>query len=1373
MGVPKYFRWVSERYPLIRQKLDGEGSVPEIDNFYLDVNGIIHHCSHGENMEEALSHDQIAEGVFQAIDKLFQIAKPKKYFFIAVDGVAPRAKMNQQRSRRTRAGAERMQALEAGDKLATFDSNCITPGTEFMDRLEKELQFFVKKKVAEDVFWRRATVIFSGHSVPGEGEHKIIEFMRKRKDEPGYDPNEVHCWQGLDADLVFLALSTHEPHTMILRSEVTFGRPREGAVNFSKRTQSNDVVKGFEILHVSLLREYIELEFDEMKTKLPFEYDLERIIDDYVFLAFFVGNDFLPTLPTLNIKQGALQMLFEFYRECLPTWKSYLTCPMPGRGQKVGQEGYIGCSGGIVEENGAVFTGGLCLEHVEDILAKVGAEETDSIASMLDEWKQVKRKRERSEVDAPVPVFPSFQPNEASGGLIESFRRWHYGYRLGVPQDPALPDAHHFAHIHSSPASSREVVRDYLEGLLWVRCYYTGGVGSWTWYYPHHYAPFSSDFVDLHEFSREFSQGFAPSMPFPPLMQLLSVLPIHSRPLLPKELGHLMVDDQFKAVYPEEVAIDMEGKQNDWEGVVLLPFLDIASLEEAARRVFARLNEADAKRNAFRLSTVVQSKVDITKPAIEYKSPCPRVAPSFRSSSLITKEVSVEHIFGSACGYVYRCKLLDGVLKGIAAPAGIPSLFHLPYYHVLKDMRVSVFGGFSRLPSISIQIEAKKVPTRELPASSPLIAERLKGQMIYVDYPYLRPALVTGVIDGTTRTTIEMKGGVPTLKTTSLTEGDRHQYKKHMDGIESKLKSTMAVEVDNFKALLIVKRVVGVKEDKDGKKARVYAESSGSSGDDDFYAYPLALTCLMMLKRDMRLEEEVSAPLLSTSLPIGSDVIVTRKEYAGYTGQVVEHRDGLVIVALPSVLPTYPLRPYYNVMKEAEGGMLSLQSAARLCKTSNFFFSILMGQVFVNSLNGTVDAGLRLKFDKKGLSVLGMARKGTKGWEFAPEVVEIFGEYRRRFPTLIRAMEKANGFDEIKRLPITDLFPVEVEENFERLKGWLDSLPVRNAPLVKYDSFLLPASGIQVLLQLIEGQNSEERRVRERGGELTGTVLELGQHECAAAMSTLPLLPHEESTAMNAVGQTVGTKQEGAGVLAGGFKVGDRVVCKGGSSGLPFGAQGFVIGAAGGQLCVLLDKATMVGTSLSGSVPKGRGILIHPSMLLNLSPYLHGGKVGMRAKREGMEEVTEAMSTLNVRDGVRMGKGQDTTEKAPSATGSARSPPSTAPLSVPVSMPLPSSTPARTMPPPAAVSNTAGAAAGVAEPRSVEQPRAAVEKKVVPPAVRGSTPSTDPASFSWDPVQYWAMLVRMGERKQAKRQAGDGGKKGRLSEDDVRSALRD
>src|ERR1700736_5897376 len=75
----------------------------------------------------------------------------------------------------------------------------------------------------------------------------------------------------------------------------------------------------FYLLHLSLMREYLDLEFRDIEPVLPFNYNLERVIDDFILLAVFVGNDFLPNLPDLHIHENGLERLFDVYKKILPS----------------------------------------------------------------------------------------------------------------------------------------------------------------------------------------------------------------------------------------------------------------------------------------------------------------------------------------------------------------------------------------------------------------------------------------------------------------------------------------------------------------------------------------------------------------------------------------------------------------------------------------------------------------------------------------------------------------------------------------------------------------------------------------------------------------------------------------------------------------------------------------------------------------------------------------------------------------------------------------------------------------------------------------------------------------------------------------------
>ena len=230
MGIPKFYRWLSERFPVINQEISDLSLLPEFDNMYLDMNGIIHSATHGnDDISSTPSKKDMMNGIFQSIDKMVtRIAKPKKLLYMAIDGPAPRAKLNQQRSRRFASAkdlAEQKRQLElAGEKVPddAFDSNCITPGTEFMAEVSANLKYFIRKKIKEDKLWQGLNIIFSGAEVPGEGEHKIMEYIRYMKSQPDYDPNTRHCMYGQDADLIILGIASHEPHFTLLREQVNF-----------------------------------------------------------------------------------------------------------------------------------------------------------------------------------------------------------------------------------------------------------------------------------------------------------------------------------------------------------------------------------------------------------------------------------------------------------------------------------------------------------------------------------------------------------------------------------------------------------------------------------------------------------------------------------------------------------------------------------------------------------------------------------------------------------------------------------------------------------------------------------------------------------------------------------------------------------------------------------------------------------------------------------------------------------------------------------------------------------------------------------------------------------------------------------------------
>ena len=165
MGVPTFYRYIHEKFPkavrdYIEVMPDGLEAATEadwsaepnpngieVDNLYLDFNGIVHNATHPEDRPAPSGFDAMMLEVFRRVDRIVLAARPRRLLYLALDGVAPRAKMNQQRSRRfmavREASSRRPSALDAAggedDGDGRFDHNAITPGTEFMQQLGRAM----------------------------------------------------------------------------------------------------------------------------------------------------------------------------------------------------------------------------------------------------------------------------------------------------------------------------------------------------------------------------------------------------------------------------------------------------------------------------------------------------------------------------------------------------------------------------------------------------------------------------------------------------------------------------------------------------------------------------------------------------------------------------------------------------------------------------------------------------------------------------------------------------------------------------------------------------------------------------------------------------------------------------------------------------------------------------------------------------------------------------------------------------------------------------------------------------------------------------------------------------------------------------------
>ena len=541
MGIKYFFSWLRRTFSNNVKTLkihDNLTELAQIDHFLVDMNGIFHYCcqktyeygsfkpKHPQPLKKTYSLKkqlELFEMIGNYVDRLIRFVQPKKRVVLAIDGPAPLSKQCQQRSRRYRS------ALERDDGV--FDSNCITPGTKFLDHLSKYMERFIRLKLQEGV-WGDIEVVFSSEKVAGEGEHKLVKYVREHGDE-----KEQYMIQGMDADLIMLSLATHFPYFHILR---------ENPYKYEHEYYYIDMSSIRENLVNVLLTEQSLLE--------------DRVyINDFITMIFFTGNDFLPHIPTVEILEGGVENLFETYRQVI---KSY----------------------GPITNN----VNRLNLESLRIFIGTLSLHEKDMLLS--------KRKKSINFPDHLLEKHTSLQLDGEFSLNWEKYREEYYSTKMNLNKEEEIMDA----------------CIKYVEGLQWVLTYYTEGVSNWKWFYPYSYAPFLSDIEKALEYiidtdkkskakkdkaKRRENYLNHSNSPYLPFMQLLCVLPKQSKHLLPEPLSDLMTNPSLSDFFPDKISIDLDGKHNEWEGVVLLPQIDFSVLEKEYQKAIKSVDKKDNYRN--------------------------------------------------------------------------------------------------------------------------------------------------------------------------------------------------------------------------------------------------------------------------------------------------------------------------------------------------------------------------------------------------------------------------------------------------------------------------------------------------------------------------------------------------------------------------------------------------------------------------------------------------------------------------------------------------------------------------------------------------------------------------------------------------------
>eukprot|EP01119_Soliformovum_irregulare_P010105 TRINITY_DN246_c11_g1_i1.p1 TRINITY_DN246_c11_g1~~TRINITY_DN246_c11_g1_i1.p1 ORF type:complete len:1228 (-),score=492.18 TRINITY_DN246_c11_g1_i1:74-3757(-) len=1202
MGVPKLYRWLVRRYPLLTKNVT-QAPTSDFDNLYLDFNSIVHNCAHSSDDSITLkSEKEIISNVFNYIEILFGIVQPKKLLYISVDGVAPRAKMNQQRQRRFRYSERREQQIAAmkqeGQSTENlFDSNCITPGTEFMQKLTEHLRFFVDRKVSTDRKWKDIQVIVSGSQVPGEGEHKIAEYIRKAKTKADYDPATSHCLYGLDADLIMLALATHEPYFTLIREEVS-GKTRK-----NERTPTN-----FEFLSISLLREYLQLEFSGISSEVPF--DLERFIDDFVFLCFFVGNDFIPCLPYLEIDDNGLNTLLDIYRRLFPIWKGYLVQAESG---KIKLDALISYFQAIAASETKQLIQAVRFEERQKALEK--PEENSQVESVKQVKKEVEKKPEpvkqeakawgkaalssstekvqveelpkkeiepKKEVEpkkdeTPVSTSTNQDVNLGASNLLKAILKIgpqptqeeistefikSLTLSTSTPQveisvlspDDAVAVAALKLKFYclrlgkeASEINNAKFQRDfqeqYIRGLIWTLHYYYHGHVSWSWYFPYFSAPFSGDLaltpVDL-KITWELGK------PASPFQQLLSVLPPVSANLLPEPYRKLMeISSEIGDYFPAKFELLKDPKGREHRDIALIPFVDEKRIVDAMSKIpQSSLTDREKARNRFESNTVT------TKSEKETQSQPTEIFQEFPGISRAkTENHAAPELYSD---FVPRPpKNFSFGQFGLPAKQ-FPTMKTFTIRSSVKMVPRNLSRSFARNenPSKQAKDETRVIQVKpwEFKGNPEEIVKNFLGKEVLYHWPYLTPGKVVEISNKTT--------------TWRLGQGPRKNANFQNDSTYVRLKflEQYGVELGEISMIFIV----------------VPADGSSDISEE---VPPQAL----ILRSDMLTAvKQMSTFNLKSNLknPNRGDNVVyigPSKKHYGSVGKISEISENFQVeLKLISA-------EQRNVLGTEESGKWT--SSAAVSKILNCDPAAL-GRITGSALfaPGEIELGLGIKISGRDMMAPGYARRvdsdGKKFWEYSQKTIDLLMEYKSKFPQIFMEISADS------KLPVFDGSDLPINE----VQAWISSHGLLNPMLVPCDTATLSLNTIR----------SAEEKIP----------------NASTASETIQAAPSDVVPCSNVETSFQGHSSK--------YQPGDRVVYVSDAGSVPIGTIGTCISVCRDITEVMWDTPILSGTTFNGVCKSGRVSSVATNTLINLTHPIHVHTTMAQAKKEKKKEASIA-----------------------------------------------------------------------------------------------------------------------------------------------------
>ena len=528
MGIPSYFSYIVKNHPDIIRRFVRIGF--QVHNLYLDCNSIIYDIV--AKFDYTIKRDRIKSIIGCVISKIEDYVKdisPSESVFIAFDGVAPVAKLDQQRSRRFKSAYQNTihRQIFGEEEKDAFNTTSITPGTAFMNDLSEDIYAHFKRHNVTGV----KNIMVSCSDSSGEGEHKLFQYIR---DEPAKHASENTVIYGLDADLIMLSLN----HLPICPQIYLFRETPEFIKSIDSSLSPNELY----VLDIAELSKNVG---DNMMQQdvTPCEQKRAALVCDYIFICFFLGNDFLPHFPALNIRTGGVNKVIDAYKETM------------------------GLSETEVLVNGDKICWNNVLKFVENLKKK----------ELLFIQNEIKLRDSRSKYkrpsETPEQAFANFENSPTFERELEK--------RVN-PFRPFWQKRYYDALLNMNPVDDmriKQVSMNYLEGLEWTFKYYTKGCPNWRWTYQHNYPPLLEDlckYVPI--FNNTELVPYVEKRPVSSLTQLCYVVPLSALDLLPPKLYHALIRDKSQW-YSKRALFVWAFCRYFWEAHAELPEINIDELE--------------------------------------------------------------------------------------------------------------------------------------------------------------------------------------------------------------------------------------------------------------------------------------------------------------------------------------------------------------------------------------------------------------------------------------------------------------------------------------------------------------------------------------------------------------------------------------------------------------------------------------------------------------------------------------------------------------------------------------------------------------------------------------------------------------------------